>query len=699
MNIPKTPNVETATKSLNKRTFTPKTPTPRLHNQTSESMKGQKRNISKKISNHHPNQSNITKIKKHPRDQINTGTFAPIIRMLFNRTSSAANAVDQTHHLAISSFLRNTVRHEDYPPGVGGAVFVVLFSQLMVTNCVFEDNSADDLAGVMGAGVNVTLDIQNTTFVDNKASNQAGVIHTEQQVQLRITNCRFENNSAEVMAGAIDALFNVTLEIQETTFVGNKAFALQGGAIIVQQQAQLRITNCTFEDNHVEQTSGIGGIICGSLEAVLEIQNTNFIRNRALQGGAINVQQRSYLYATDCTFTDNHAVQFGGAIFGSYNTVIDIQDTNFTRNNAQQGGAIDVAQQVHLRISNSTFKDNYVEEICGAICGTSEAVIDIQDTHFTHNSASQSGAIDISRQSYLRATDCVFKNNYAKGGGVIGGEYDATFEIRRANFTGNSAVQGGVFNVQHHANLSLTHCRLDGNFARDGPGAILAMTDVTLNIRETIFTGNNASHDGGALWASQSKCHLVRCVFHSNIARTVGGALHIERKSLLKIESTNFTNNNSSDGGAIYVESNSKLHANMCIFDVNFAAQSGGAIELNGYSTVVIESCDFLTNHALTGSGGAMNINNPEHLSVRDTLLLKNVASGDGGALEITHGINTGTVDSITCVGNRAVGDGGCLNIDSVMLTMTNSNISENIAENTAAGVNGLSSSIQVGYL
>ena len=146
----------------------------------------------------------------------------------------------------------------------------------------------------------------------------------------------------------------------------------------------------------------------------------------------------------------------------------------------------------------------------------------------------------------------------------------------------------------------------------------------------------------------------------------------------------------------MYIESTFKLQANMSIFRENFEKQSGGAIELNDGSTIAIESCLFLANHALTGSGGAVDLNDPEHVSIRDTLFLRSVASGDGGAIEISGG--TVTIDNITCVGNHAAGYGGCLIIDTTTLTLNNSDISENVGQDSGDGVVALYSRIQVGY-
>ena len=108
--------------------------------------------------------------------------------------------------------------------------------------------------------------------------------------------------------------------------------------------------------------------------------------------------------------------------------------------------------------------------------------------------------------------------------------------------------------------------------------------------------------------------------------------------------------------------------------------------------------CCFMSNNALIDSGGAINLNNQENTSIRNTFFLRNMASADGGAIEISGG--TVTIDNVTCIGNQVLGNGGCLDIYYVILTVNNSDISENVAEHLyGLGIRATHSRIQVGSL
>ena len=623
------------------------------------------------------------------------------------------------HFLGTSFSKKQAAQLKGVSHGIGGAIFMAAHTQFFLTNCVFEDNSAQKMAGAIYADLNAILDVQGTTFVGNKAW-QGGAIGAQHHAQLQITNCRFKYNSAEVLGGAISTVLNVTLNIQnitfvenraldnggaiftylnvtlvvqETNFLGNKALGY-GGAIYTQRYAYLRITNCAFKNNSGQKWAGA---ILALFYVALNIQKTTFEGNKALQGGAIDVQL-AHLRITDCTFAKNSAQQFAGAIGAAFSVTLDIRGTKFVGNKASQGGAIDAQHQTDLRITNCVFVDNISERNGGAIVGAFNTNLNVITTSFTRNRAVQGGAIEVDQQSFLRTTDCSFTDNHAKEmGGAILGSLGLVCIINRSYFLNNSALQeGGAISMQEQVNLSIAKSKLEYNVAINSGGAIVALTNVKLKIRESKFTCNRSPNAGGALAVGyHSECHVKLCVFQDNAAVTgAGGAMYSQSNSFLQVENTKFTNNNSTEGGAIHVDSNSELQTKMCSYQNNFAAQSGGAIKISSYSTAEIESCYFLANHAI--SGGAINSDYPEHISVRDTFLGQNIVSSTGGAVTISIGDNV-TINNITCADNYATGGGGCLYINAVTLTLNNSEFSENGGQEYGAGIFIADSRIQVG--
>ena len=313
-------------------------------------------------------------------DKNNIRTYVPLKPMFVNHMSSRDKkteiiAAHQLHLLTKSSNLKKKSAQKNGPSCcIGGAIFVAVQSQLMVTNCVFKDNSAE-LGGAITTTVNTTLNVQDTNFTCNNAI-QGGAIQVDTDWSyLYMTDCSFENNNADdsggaiagvseafleikrsyfsenraQFAGAIIATSNVTLDAQETVFVGNEA-KTDLGAVSVKNQAHLLIKNCVFDDNVSQR---YGGAIAGGFNATVVIQYTNFTRNKAMQGGAIDVDQQSDLIVTNCMFEENRA-RLGGALFGGLDLVCKINGSHFLHNSAlHQGGAINIQQEADVLITNS----------------------------------------------------------------------------------------------------------------------------------------------------------------------------------------------------------------------------------------------------------------------------------------------------------------------------------------------------------
>ena len=263
------------------------------------------------------------------------------------------------------------------------------------------------------------------------AENSGGAIAGGIEVVIEINSSYFSENSASFSA-AIIATNNVTLDIQETTFVGNKAFT-DLGAIDVQHQAHLRIKNCSFDNN---MSHRYGGAICGGFNATVEILDTKFTRNKAKQGGAIDVDQQSFLRITNCTFEDNHA-QLGGALFGGLDLVCEINGSHFLNNSAsKQGGAINIQQKANLLITNCKLENNSAIDLGGGIAVALNVKSKIRETNFTGNSAPNGGgALMVYSQSECHVEWCIFHNNSAKAlGGAVGIECNIITENRKYQF-------------------------------------------------------------------------------------------------------------------------------------------------------------------------------------------------------------------------------------------------------------------------
>ena len=91
---------------------------------------------------------------------------------------------------------------------------------------------------------------------------------------MEITNCQFQKNTAKEYGGAISNFGKLT--ITETTFDENSTPETNGGAINIQREGDVKITNCQFQKNTAKE-----------------------------YGGAIWVYSKKNLKLKGCTFKDN----------------------------------------------------------------------------------------------------------------------------------------------------------------------------------------------------------------------------------------------------------------------------------------------------------------------------------------------------------------------------------------------------------
>lgn len=77
-------------------------------------------------------------------------------------------------------------------------------------------------------------------------------------------------------------------------------------------------------------------------------------------GAALAFKSNEAINISGCFFIKNQALQFGGAIYiSSFNDIGSITDSHFIKNKAVDGGAIFIAQLKQLKLENCIFTNNF----------------------------------------------------------------------------------------------------------------------------------------------------------------------------------------------------------------------------------------------------------------------------------------------------------------------------------------------------
>jgi predicted outer membrane repeat protein len=405
----------------------------------------------------------------------------------------------------------------------GGAIFNE-GGTLTVTNSTFSNNSndlsADHRGGRGGAIYNYsgTATITNSHFSHNSADS-GGAIYNGYEVSfwsgyadlpasLTITNSTFSDNTADSGGGAINNVNN-----------------------IYGDPSGLTITNSIFSNN----TAGsFGGAMYGaSGPNAMTIRDSTFDHNSALDGGAVFIKDNTLAF-TNNTFSDNHALRYGGAIyndFDGFGTLLTghgaIQDSLFMNNSAGAGGA--VFNDGRLIFIDSTFSGNQANGVLSSnpLMGHGGGVLN------------NLGAVSI-----LNSTFSSNHSVYGSGGGLYNTFYDSTgellgsnsLEIMNSTFTGNGAPRngGGIFTKN---STTISSSAFTNNTSGSGGGIyndaptqlteqasdpVLAVTNSTFYYNTSSALGNNNAHVGGGSLFNAGTTSLINNTFSSDAASPLG---------------------------------------------------------------------------------------------------------------------------------------------------------------------------------
>jgi predicted outer membrane repeat protein len=227
-------------------------------------------------------------------------------------------------------------------------------------------------------------------------------------------------------------LYDLTLSDGETPLNS----AGRGGAVVVDENGQLQINNSTFFMN-VAVNGGALAFQSGALDALIE--NSKFLFNDASDnnpgtlslglGGAIFIDSGSQTITIEnSAFSQNYADAHGGAIYTDQSVVI--RNTTLDYNDADDnGGALYVLTQGSAVISNSVFYENQAINRGGAIYTISSA----SDSVFMVNStlAKNDAGLNVSLRGAQTAGGAIYSgidNNLLLHNNIVADNHDGVMD-------------------------------------------------------------------------------------------------------------------------------------------------------------------------------------------------------------------------------------------------------------------------------
>ncbi len=174
------------------------------------------------------------------------------------------------------------------------------------------------------------------------------------------------------------------------------------------------------------------------------------------------------------------------------------------------------------------------------------------------------------------------------------------------NFGGGICVETG--------NVYVDNCIFINNTALNDTngGAISNYGNDTdrsyLFVNNSLFIGNHADHDGGAITTCYAKSDIYNSVFINNSARRDGGAIRVSVFGYGNVQDCIFMYNHADEWAGAYYSWAGNSSLDRCIFINNTAGTNGGAIMVSGSLNL---TNSIIVNNTADETGGSFYIQQP----------------------------------------------------------------------------------------
>ena len=287
----------------------------------------------------------------------------------------------------------------------------------------------------------------------------------------------------------------------------------------------------TVENGYVMNENG-GAFLIESADVTLD--SCIIQRNKAGMGGAIYIANGSNVKLNSVSIYRNNATLDGSAIYIKNGTV-DIQNS-IIEGHSDKYNVIKL-EKGKLVIAGSRIIGNVVAEKGSPISADAGTTVEIRDSTFFDNSGTESGGISTAGMFVIE--NDVFENGKSAGaGGAISIGNGSSGTIRYSIFKGNNAItDGGAIHQAVDSTVSITGCTFLNNAANYG-GAFFGRGTFTIDSGTAI--NNTAKFFGGAIasW-NDAKGTITKTVIASNTAKAnntakdpAGGGLNISRSEV-----------------------------------------------------------------------------------------------------------------------------------------------------------------------
>ena len=541
------------------------------------------------------------------------------------------------------------------------------------------NTTGGDGGAMMFTGDHIT--VYNVNFTDCTAAGRGGAIFVQDNHNVTIDSCTFENNHALGIAN------NTYNDPHDPSSGINHNLTGHGGAIAFDTGAtESSIVNSIFNNNTAKLYGGAVHFREGASED--KVINSTFNNNYASEDGGALFIDGNHCELHDSTFNHNYVGDDGGAIYwhgqgGIINNINCTNNTGISSHGNSKGGTICLTGN-DILLSNSRFEDSYAKVTGGAMFVTGNNV-NITGTSFKNCNVSNStgGALQLLGNN-TQVRDCTFEDCHAEAGSAIYTEGNYV-KVINSKFTNNNVTGDGGAVYVFGDYSELHNSTFISNSAGDDGGAIYweGNHGIIYNITCENNNGisfNDSNSKGGTICITGEDISISSSSFKTSSAGDDGGAIFISGNNVDIIGSDFEACNSSSEGGAIYVLGDDSTISD-CTFE-NCNATQGGAIYIEGKNAMV-EGSNFVDSSSVL-NGGAIYVSGD--MAVIENSLINDTDAVYGGGIYISG--NDVKVDGTEFINLYSVEDGGAIYITGQRGRLYNSKFINNTAGDDGGAIN-----------
>jgi len=333
--------------------------------------------------------------------------------------------------------------------GSHGGAICVRSATLTLDSSTVENNHSEKNAGAIYVAYSSDIDrnakvtVKNSTIRGNSADNGGAIYATRRAIEndtevLTVSSTDFANNTAIANGGAVLLTAGVDVFMKDVTFVANQTTRTSegaGGAIAV-NNSTLEIDGGVFTKNYSAYTGGAMNL--GTSSNVI-LNNVTASRNSARTHGG-------FLYNTFGTLTvynstiNNNSANMGAGIYLYEGAVSNIYNTKFIANSTGENGAalFIYTNETKTLLNGCTFERNNAANYGGGLYVSSKSIVEMYNITAINNSASKGGFMyETTTGTVVTLASLTVSNNSAANGGNIiwGNSKGAELNIDKTKYT------------------------------------------------------------------------------------------------------------------------------------------------------------------------------------------------------------------------------------------------------------------------